>query len=237
MPAYKRSRTSERVERRAMVARTPSVPRSRFSRSVTNRSYKFIRTLQQAIPINQLNGFNSAGVSLVIAPALNACSFWIGAAVVYQPVMPGVAELQSLFDTYKIHKVRYQIYFSNNESGVNAPNTVLPLLHIANDYNDVATIGLTEIQQYPAMRSYQCGTERPIKWSVKPRVRLDANPDPGLANGIAAYNTTGFLDTSAAGVMHLGTKIVFNNLARATNIDIGSIVVMCTYELEFRNVK
>lgn len=240
MPSFKRQRTNERTERRAAPSTVAAVPRSRFSRPSLPRSYLFRRTLQQAIPINQFSGFNSVGTSMAIAPSLASCSFWINGVIIYQPVMPGVAEFQSLFDTFKIHKVRYEIHFSNNESGVNAPNTVLPLLHIANDYNDVATAGLTEIQQYPGMRTYQLGKEEPIRWSVKPRVRLDTNQDPsGSLVGVSAYNTTGFLDTSpsGSGVMHLGTKIVMNNLQRLTDVSVGSIVVLCVYDIEFRNVR
>lgn len=216
-----------------------SIPRTIYTKLSGPKIYRFRRTLQQHISINQALGFNSAGTSITIAPMLTACSFWINGALSLQPVMPGVAEFQSLFDVYKIRKVTYEIYFSNNESGVNAPNTILPLLHIANDYNDVATVGLTEIQQYPGMVTYQLGKERRIKWSVYPRVRLDVNQDPGAAAGVSAFNTSGYLDTSAAGsgVMHLGTKIVMNNLQRLTNIDLGSIVILCTYDLEFKNVK
>lgn len=232
----RRRSTSSSAKRNTDV----SIPRTVYTKMSQPKIYKFRRTLQQHIPINQFLGFNSVGTSLAIAPMLSACTFWINGAIVYQPVMPGVAELQSLFDVFKIRKVSYEIYFSNNESGVNAPNTILPLLHFANDYNDVATAGLTEIQQYPGMVTYQLGKERRIKWSVYPRVRLDTNQDPsGSLTGLAAFNTTGYLDTSASGsgVMHLGTKIVMNNLQRLTNVDLGNIVILCTYDLEFKNVR
>lgn len=237
----KRSRSSKSYSStKSKRNRSLQIPRTIYTKVSGPKIYRFRRTLQQHIPINQFSGFNSVGTSLCIAPMLSACSFWINGALVYQPIMPGVAEFQSLFDVFKIRKVTYEIYFTNNESGVNAPNTVLPLLHIANDYNDVATAGLTEIQQYPSMCTYQLGKERRIKWSVYPRVRLDTNQDPsGSVTGVSAFNTTGYLDTNASGsgVMHLGTKIVMNNLQRLTNIDIGSIVVLCTYDLEFKNVK
>ena len=44
--------------------------------------------------------------------------------------------VQALFDTYKINNVRMKMFFTNNNTSVNSPATGLPLIHIANDFDD-----------------------------------------------------------------------------------------------------
>ena len=46
-------------------------------------------------------------------------------------------QVQALFDTYKINNVRMKMFFTNNNSSVNSPATGMPLVHIANDFDDV----------------------------------------------------------------------------------------------------
>jgi len=230
----KRTRTMDKYERRA----APSTRKTkvRIQRPIGPKIYRFRRTLQQLLPINLSTGWSGGGYSLLIAPALSACSIYINNTLAYQPVMPGASDFTNLFDNYRIRKVNMQIFFSNNESGVTSPATVLPVIHIANDYNDANNFGLTEIQQYPSMMTYQMGLEKPIKWSMYPKVRLDALTDSGVTSS-SAYNTTGWLDTTSSNIMHLGTKVFLNTLGRTGNTDVGTVVVMITYDLEFKNAR
>lgn len=230
----KRTRTSEKTERRAAPSKI--VRRTRVPRLIKPALYKFRRTLQQGININLSTGFAAGGYALLISPALSSCSFFINATLAFQPVMPGLTEFTGLFDSYKISRVNLEIFFSNNDSVVTSPATVLPLVHIVNDYNDTNNFSLTDIQQYPNMQTFQMGKEKPIRWSLKPRMRLDALTDSGVLSS-SAFNTTGWLDTSSANIQHLGTKIFLNTLGRNGNTDVGSIVVIVTYDLEFRNVR
>lgn len=228
----KRKATIDKYERRA--APSTRKYKYRIQKPIGSKIYQFRRTLQQLLPINLSTGWSGGGYALLISPALSSCSFYINNTLAYQPVMPAVSDFQNLFDNYRIRKVNIQLFFSNNESNVSSPNTALPVVHIANDYNDANNFGLTEIQQYPNMATYQLGLEKPIKWTLYPKVRLDALTDSGVTSS-SAFNTQGWLDTTSSNIMHLGTKMYLNTLGRTGNTDVGTVAVIVTYDMEFKN--
>lgn len=235
MPRAKRVRDTGVQKRRVK----PYLQRMTVKRPIMSglpKTYTFRRTLQQVLPVNLSVGFATGGYSLQIAPALSACNIFINGTLAYQPLLPNSGEFTSLFDQYRIDRINLQLFFSANDSNVTTPTSVLPMVHIANDYNDTNNTSLTDIQQYPEMRTYQLGLEKPVTWSFRPRVRLDVLTNTGITSS-SAFSTTGWIDTSSPGIEHLGTKVYLNTMGRTTNLDIGNCVLMVSYDLSFRNVK
>lgn len=218
---------------RSASAAVASVPR-RVPRGLVPKTYTFQRTIQQTLPMNQSTGWGGTGsFALTLAASLATLDVFAGGTLLYQPVMPGLTDFTNLFDMYKITNIRYEIYYSVNDNTLPSSNA-LPLVHIANDYNDTSGFTLADIQQYPNMYTFQLGKEKPIVWDCQPRVRLDVLTNTGITSS-SAFNTTGWIDTSSPSIQQLGTKVWLNTMGRTANVDIGNAVLIATFNIEFKN--
>lgn len=228
----RRSMLSSRRDRSTSSA-IATIPR-RVPRSITPKTYSFQRTIQQTLPMNQATGWGSTGsFALTLAPCLSSLDVFAGGTLLYQPVMPGLTDFTNLFDQYKVTSIRYELYYSCNDNQLPSTNS-LPMVHVVNDYNDTSGFTLGDIQQYPNMYTFQLGKEKPIVWYLQPRVRLDVLTNTGVTSS-SAFNTTGWIDTSSPSIQMLGTKIWLNTMGRTANVDIGNVVLIATYNIEFKN--
>lgn len=221
------------ARRSASSTAVATVPR-RVPRQLTPKTYTFQRTIQQTLPMNQSTGWGGTGsFAMTLAPTLSSLDVFAGGTLLYQPVMPGLTDFTNLFDQYKVTSIRYEMYYSVNDNQLPSTNS-LPMVHIVNDYNDTSGFTLGDIQQYPNMYTFQLGKEKPIVWYCQPRVRLDVLTNTGVTSS-SAFNTTGWIDTSSPSIQMLGTKIWLNTMGRSANVDIGNVVLIATYNIEFKN--
>jgi len=230
------SQSTQGSQAMAVVA----VPRNRF-RNIDTKVFRTRRSLVQNIGINQSLGWAAGGGTgsrdLTIQTALTSACFWLGGSIIFNPVLPSVGEFTALFDHYRIDRINVQAIFSNNESGVNAPNTVLPILHIMTDYNSVNSQTQAEYLQHPEMRSYQLGTGKTIRWSYVPRSRGDLLTDGEIVSTSANSKARQWIDTSSPQVSHLGLRMYLDTIGKTNDVDIGNVQIIVTYELSFRSVK
>lgn len=114
---------------------------------------------------------------------------------------------------------------------------MLPVVHICNDYNDSSSKTLADYQQYPDLKTYQLGNDTDISWSFVPSTRSDVLDQGGLLSTSAASAPLRWLDTASPNVLHYGTRVYLNNLGRNTNVDIGTVLLMVSYDIECKMVR
>lgn len=243
MSALKRKLSID-VEKGRAAKRVLSLATSKFRRTTGVNMKRFnttliTRSVIQSSDVNESIGWNSVGVGgrdITIAPTLATCDFIVSGVTLYSTALPNISELVNLYDQYRIKKVHVEVFYSNNSSTLHNPTLGLPLIHVANDYNSVGAYNLADIAQYPDMKTYQLGNNKRIKWSFVPRVRADVLTNSGVLSS-SALNTTGWIDTSSSTVQHLGTRVYMNFQNLNTNVSIGTMTFVVSYDIECRLVK
>jgi hypothetical protein len=242
MPASKkRSRdyfaSYARQQRVRKYTQAGRVPRS--IRLVGNNSVVIKRCIQQTSGYTPGQGWVTGGVGaydITIAPTLGNCNFYVGGTIIHSPSVPNVSELTALYDHYRIKRVICEMYYNINTTPT--AGIGLPLIHVANDYNNTGSFSRSDIEQYPGKWTVQLGNNsfRKIRWSFKPRIRSDVLTSTGVTS-TSALNTTGWIDTSSTNVEHLGTKIYIDPVGNSTPTEQGKITIICYYEIELKCVK
>lgn len=224
------------IPRKRQLRRTTR-SKPRFSRTQrVPKLYTFRRGLTQAFTWSPASGFGAVGSDMTIVPTLGSCVFMISGVTINTTPLPGSSEFQALFDQYRIKKVNYQIYWSQNldNTGVSAP---IPVLHLVNDYDSTGAFSKDQILQHSDCKTYQVKEGSPIRWSVYPKVRVDALLTTELFSSSAWVVSKPWLDTSSPTIQHLGTRVYVDNLSRASAGDLGTFLFKVEYELDFKNVK
>lgn len=249
MPGFKRkNRSSSVVVYDATSSPVVSAKKMSYSRGYrrykqisskfSTHNFKVKRTICQNLSINPANGFAGTAFDINIVPALAACDINIGGSTIYQPLLPNASEFTNLFDLYRITRVNCTMVYSANDAITSTPSQMLPVLHIANDYNSVGSFTLTDILQYDTVKHWQLGKEREVKWSFVPHTRMDAKTNSGLGTSLASMNKPyQWFDTEASSIQHYGTRVYLNNFGRTTSADIGTVMLLIEYCLEFTFVK
>lgn len=199
--------------------------------------YRFKRSLQLTTTVNQSTGYFGAGYDMCILPSLNQCDFRINGVLVFSPTLPNVTEFTGLFDQYKITKVSVRVIFSGNSSDPVTPTLCLPVVHQVNDYNSTGALTLSDYQEYPEMKTHQLGQDKRIAWSFVPHVRGDLLTIGGVLSSSANNMPCPWIDCTSSTIQMLGTRLFLNNLGRNTNQDIGSIMFLVDYHMEFKFVR
>lgn len=209
------------------------------------RTATFWRTTRYNIPLNEGLGFNSNGVSLNFGFSLgNVIAFYPSIANVAIPVT-NASEFQALFDTYTIKNVRMKMFFSNNNSSVNSPATGMPLIHIANDFDDInESMTVSTILEKAGVRTVQFDAmnyQGLAHW-VKPAPKqVVAQTDP--ITGVQTTSNAGvpfgtyWIDTAVSNIVYNGIKLVYDNQGRTSSTDIGSLTFIFEVEYVFKGYR
>ena len=240
--SLKRTVTYPIVRKKARYSKVPlKYGRARIYRSINNRNHQFSRTTECILSLNPSKGLGgNAGVKdlafVFMFSSVNMYSH--GVSTAYYD-LPGYNEIAVLFDQYRIDKVDMEIYWTKNSSAAVAV-TPVPMLHIANDYNDAITIFTNNtISEYANCRTIQLNTagfnaNGCIKHSCKPK---QANMIFNQGISTAYSERTGFVDCTYGNVSHYGTKILYDSNGVTDDIDIGSLVIRFKYFITARNVR
>lgn len=124
--------------------------------------------------------------------------------------IPGVTELQNVFDLCKMYKVDYEFWWTNglNQSPTAANAAGAPELWIANDYNGGTPPGTqaTLLQYSDLMRCPSDPTKRYRKTCYpKQRTVLGTNADPTSSSStVAGSQASTYFETDKPSVRHTG---------------------------------
>jgi len=230
---------TQRQSPKAYPRPTTSVTRYPRYRAInsTGNVYRFKRAAFQNIPLNLAGGWNSNGFDMMLLPSLAGVLVSLSGTLVFSPTMPNTNEFTGLFDMYRIRYVDFELIFSNNESGVSNPGNMLPVIHIMDDYDSTGAQTLTDYQQHPELRSYQLGKEYTIRHRLIPKVKGDVLSNNFLTAVSGNLISQPWLRTDTPDVQMFGTRMYMDNLGRNGNVDVGTVLLKCTYTLEFKNVK
>jgi len=121
------------------------------------RTVTFWRKSEVSIALGQLTGWNGAGNNINWGFSLGRIVGFVNGAFVYSVVVPSSSEFQALFDYYKINAVKIQMFFNKTTADLGAaPNTGMPLLLVANDFDDIGeSMTLDSMNQRVGVRHVQ----------------------------------------------------------------------------------
>lgn len=198
-----------------------------------------------SILLNQGFGFAANGVSLNWGFALGRIIGYLNGTFAYSLSVPNASEFQALFDYYCIKNVKMQVFFTHNIAGVTSATLALPMLLIANDFDDIAeTMTTSSINERVGCRTVQfesTGTKG-INHYIKPKPSSVVVQTDVVSGAISTANAgvvfgTQWLDVAQSNIVHNGVKVVYDNQGRTSSTDIGSITFIFDVEYTFKGYR
>lgn len=174
-------------------------PHKQLRRQLIPKIYNFKRT----VDLGNINASSAADVLGVMFFKLND--------------MSGYTEFTSLFDQYKIYKVKVQWFPLQTQATVGAASAVTPFILTAVDYDDkVAPASGSVLLEYANMRTHSFFKNFAI--TLRPKPQLTAITQTGGATGVALAPNNVWLDAASSSVEHYGFKycipqVSANNIA------------------------
>jgi len=207
------------------------------------RTYSFWRSASLSVTLTEDNGFNATSYNLNFGFSLSQVWGYLSGAYALNAAIPNAAEFQNLFDEYKINFVRLKMFFTNNNSSVNSPNTGLPLIHMCNDFDDVTeSLTLGNILEKSGVRHFQFDGQNHngINHWVKPvpiQYIQSTAGDGSTASIAAGVPGSTWINTAAPNVVHCGIKMIYNPQGRTSSVDIGSVTFVFDVEFVFKCIR
>jgi len=124
--------------------------------------------------------------------------------------IPGVSELQNVFDLCKMYKVDYEFWWTNglNQAPTAANAAGAPELWVANDYNGATPPGAqATLLQYSDLLRCPADPSRRYRKTTYPRQRvvLGTNADPTSSSStVAGSQASTYFETDKPSVRHTG---------------------------------
>lgn len=166
---------------------------------------------------------------------LGGCRTYINGINTYTAPMSNYAEYTNLFDSYRIRKVEITMVYNSNSSAL-GPGTSLPVMSMANDYDDVASTALPSLQQYDSYRLVQFGNNfnnGQVKHRVSPKIGTVVEDTAGSAIAGTGSNKT-WIDCNNTTVTYCGVKGHYDNM-NISSVSVGFITFYVKYFVEFKN--
>lgn len=154
--------------------------------------------------------------------------------------LPNSSEFPALYDQYRIDGVLIEFRFSNNNSSLNSPNISLPLLYIADDFDDANPISKDAICQYSKCKTTLLGSGAREKFShrtiPKPLVQLY---ESAISTGYGNPTRPQWIDANDITVPHYGLKVTWDNTMNTAGTDtyIGVLDMVFTYRLSMKDTR
>lgn len=144
-------------------------------------------------------------------------------------------EYTALFDAYRLRKVEITMFYNSNSSNL-GPGTSLPVISIANDYDDTATTALSSLLQYDSYRCIQFGNNGTgkIKHSLKPKFQTSVERTGGVDIGAVLQAGNPWIDCGVTTAQYCGLKGNYDNMNIAS-ASVGFITFYVKYFVEFKN--
>lgn len=146
-------------------------------------------------------------------------------------------EYTLLFDSYRIRKVEVTMFYNSNSSTL-GPGTSLPVISMANDYDDQSATDLSSLQQYDSYRCVQFGNNSTgkIKHSLMPKVQSSIQTSGGGTGYGFTPSGNPWIDCNNSTVNYFGIKGNYDNMNINTG-SVGFITFYVKYFVEFKNTR
>lgn len=147
-------------------------------------------------------------------------------------VLPNASEFTTLFDAYRIDKVKLTFIYSSNDAvqGTSATNS-LPMIGVVKDYDDATA--LTSVGDYEQYETYKLKRiDKPFSVVLRPRIAMSAYQ--GAFTGY--INTSAkWIDANSPDVQHYGLKwFIWKPNPQSTGAKLGQLHIMVKYYLSFK---
>jgi hypothetical protein len=215
-------------------------------RPLSVATYKFTRTCAFQFGYNSYAGFTSPSGALVYGNGLGL-KFQLsqmvlsGTFVTVTQALPNYTEFTSLFDRWRITNVRLKFHYASNiANGSAVPGTLtgvaLPILQIANDYDDAAPpASNVELLQRQNTKYWTLDSTGPKNHSIAPKVIL-AGENSGAFTSFVVADGHPFIDCGTPNTDHVGVKLwCETQTSAATQLQLGYIWVYAMFDLEFKD--
>lgn len=202
----------------------------------SGRTVTFWRKCEINIPLNQSTGWVNGGVGLGLnlnwGFALGKIYGFVNGAYVFSPDVPSATEFQALFDYYKIHAVKMQMFFIKNTSDQAGGSTIgMPIMLIANDFDDVGeTMTLALMNQRVGCRHVQFSSDNlnGINHYIKPKptsvlVQSDVSTGIQTSSNSGVVFGTQWIDSAVSNILHNGIKIWYDNQGLTSATLLGNV--------------
>jgi len=167
---------------------------------------------------------------------LGAVNNYINGAFIGSAANVNYAEYTQLFDSYRIRKVEITMYYNSNSSSLNNTPS-LPVISMANDYDDVGSTALESLMQYESYRCVQFGNNSgngKVVHSLRPKIQASVETTGGSA--LAMLSSNQWIDCNNTSVLHCGLKGNYDNM-NIGSASVGFITFYVKYWVEFKNAR
>lgn len=147
------------------------------------------------------------------------------------------AEYTALFDSYRIRKVEITMIYNSNSSSISGSPS-LPVMSMANDYDDVNSTSLSSLQQYDSYRLVQFGNNTnngKVLHRVSPMIGTVIETTGGSAIAGQNSNKT-WIDCNNGTILYCGVKGNYDNMNQSS-ATLGYVTFYVKYFVEFKNTR
>lgn len=258
MPSYAPRPKKARYSKRRTGYPMSKVPRAIKNRGTPNGYYEIPVTIYRKVywnmstgawPTNQSTGAQIGATGyqgLGLADQLDQSHIFYGVGTISATdsiTTPGFSSLSAVFDTCKLVRCDYRIWFQNQANDASTGTSALqsPNVFIAVDPNNVdPPSSLDEIMQYNKVYTVPGDISRPLKFSYYPSIRLESSASPdaigtNTSRGITAPST--YIQTGLPGTYHYGLRAWFDTCSAAAANQIGYLHIQCTQIRRYKVTK
>lgn len=194
----------------------------------SNVIHSFSRTVSFSLSLFTNTGWTSTNLDLEFAFSLQNTYVYKGGVLSTTVSNPGYSELNALYQKWRIKRVTVTPVFTNNAAPLPALGTGLPLVLIAVDQTNVATVTLTDIQQYSDLMAFQLGNGA----TGPPNIVFQPKPVDQYANSTFGPGSNVWLSTRSPEMLHYGLKVVYDPQGFGAATQIGNCSWYFRYEFE-----
>jgi len=211
----------------------------------SGRTVTFWRKSEISIALSQSLGFNGVGNNVNWGFSLGRIIGFVNGAFTYSVSVPSSSEFQALFDYYKINAVKVQMFFSKTVSAIEAANVGLPILMIANDFDDIAeSMTLNTMNERVGVRhcQFDANNTNGITHYIKPKptsviVATDVTTGVLAASNSGVVFGTQWIDCAQSNIVHNGVKVFYNNQGVTGAAVLGNVTFVFDVEYVFKGYR
>lgn len=197
----------------------------------SGRTVTFWRKCEVNLTLNQLTGFQLAGNNVNFGFSLRSVFGFINGVFAINTSVPNVSEFQALFDYYRISAVKLQMFFTKNVSETSGLNIGLPVMLLANDFDDIAeTMTRDSMNERVGCRHVQFSAynENGINHYIKPKpdtVIVQTDPTTGVesASNSGVVFGSQWIDTAQSNIVHNGIKVLYDSQGLTNSAALGNV--------------
>jgi len=195
----------------------------------SGRSVTFWRKVTRSIPLSQSAGFDGLGNNVNWGFTLGNLLGYLNGTFQYAVAVSNAGEFQSLFDYYKIHAVKMQMFFTR--IGMDSGTIGMPLFLIANDFDDIGeSMTANTMNERVGTRHVQLDATNSngINHYIKPKITnviVQTNPSTGVDSSSSSGVVFGtqWIDTATSNILHKGIKVVYDNQGLTSATVLGNV--------------